>query len=86
MSIFAGLLIIAGMTFVISMLVAFIFWALSLLTAPKEMVLTGVKKPAPFARHLMVEWQHFRSFQKHYRTYWHNENAASNELIDFYHE
>lgn len=86
MNIYEGLFIIAGMAFLISMFVALIIWVLSLFTTPNEMALSGIRKPAPLSRHLMLEWQHFSSFQKHYRTYWHSRNASSNELIDFYHE
>lgn len=84
MSAFTGLLIISGLAFLISMLVACIIWVLSLFTTQNEMLLTGIEKPTPNSNYLLLEWQHFKSFQKHYRTYWHNKNVVSNELIDFY--
>lgn len=86
MNTFTGLLIITGLAFIISLLVACIIWFMSLFSTKTEVVMTGIRNHTPLTRYLILEWKNFNSFQKLYRTYWRSENATTNELIDFYYE
>lgn len=80
-----GLMIIALLAFIISMLVATIIWLLSLFSAKDQNKHEGGNHSSFLAR-IRKEVKFFSSFQKLYRTYWDNANSPSNELIQFYHE
>lgn len=85
MSITEGLLIITGMTFAISMMVAAIIWLLSLYTSSREDNSSRYERKS-FLRSIKSEFRYFNRFQKVYRTYWYSGAAPTNELIAFYHE
>lgn len=80
-----GMLIIAGLAFIISMLVATIIWLLSLFIA-NDNNQNEEKEHSSIHDRIKSELKQFESFQKQYRTYWDGKNAPTNELIAFFHE
>jgi len=80
-----GMLIIVGLAFVISMLVAAIIWLLSLFIANDNNQNEEQEHSSLYDR-IKSELKQFESFQKLYRTYWDGKNAPTNELIAFFHE
>lgn len=85
MSISTGLLLITALAFIISMIVATIIWILGEFNSFRENGFKGQEKKS-LLKIIKAEADHFRYFQRLYRTYWESGNAPTNELITFYHE